>query len=122
MSGDDIVGGGRPVLVVFAGLPGTGKSTLADAVAQWLQAPVFKDELEATLVAIRNWPRSQLGLGRLRLSATCGAPWLNGCNSALRGALDDPRAVGLQPALGLHTRREARFATGMRSVRPRRWL
>jgi diadenosine tetraphosphate (Ap4A) HIT family hydrolase/predicted kinase len=43
-------GSRQPLLVVFSGLPGTGKSTLADAAAEWLQAPVFvKDELEATL-------------------------------------------------------------------------
>jgi DNA polymerase III delta prime subunit len=38
------------VLVIFSGLPGTGKSTLAEHVAHWLHAPVFsKDELEAAL-------------------------------------------------------------------------
>lgn len=37
-------------LVVFTGLPGTGKSTLAEYAAQVLQCPVFsKDRLEATL-------------------------------------------------------------------------
>ena len=39
-----------PVLVIFSGLPGTGKSTFAEHVASWLHAPVFsKDELEAAL-------------------------------------------------------------------------
>lgn len=38
-------------LIVFSGLPGTGKSTLAEAVARHLAIPVFaKDWLEATLV------------------------------------------------------------------------
>lgn len=39
------------LLVVFSGLPGTGKSTLAEAAARSLHIPVFaKDWLEATLV------------------------------------------------------------------------
>ena len=38
-------------LMVFSGLPGTGKSTLAEAVGRHLSIPVFaKDWLEATLV------------------------------------------------------------------------
>lgn len=37
-------------LIVFTGLPGTGKSTVAEAVARELKIPVFaKDWLEATL-------------------------------------------------------------------------
>jgi predicted kinase len=39
-----------PVLVIFTGVPGTGKTTLAEQAARWLHAPLFsKDELEATL-------------------------------------------------------------------------
>ena len=38
-------------LIVVSGLPGTGKSTLAEALAKQLSIPVFaKDWLEATLV------------------------------------------------------------------------
>ena len=38
-------------LILFSGLPGTGKSTMAEAVARDLGIPVFaKDWLEATLV------------------------------------------------------------------------
>src|SRR5512139_2580399 len=38
-------------LIVFAGLPGTGKSSIAEAVARELSIPVFaKDWLEATLI------------------------------------------------------------------------
>jgi len=38
-------------LIIFSGLPGTGKSTLAEAVGKHLSIPVFaKDWLEATLV------------------------------------------------------------------------
>jgi predicted kinase len=37
-------------LIVFSGLPGTGKSTLAEAVGMYLGVPVFaKDWLEASL-------------------------------------------------------------------------
>lgn len=37
--------------IVFSGLPGTGKSSLAEAVGRQLQIPVFaKDWLESTLV------------------------------------------------------------------------
>ena len=39
-----------PVLVLVGGLPGTGKSTLADELASHLHAPVFaKDRIEASL-------------------------------------------------------------------------
>ena len=38
-------------LILFSGLPGTGKSTLAEAVGKYLAIPVFaRDWLEATLV------------------------------------------------------------------------
>jgi predicted kinase len=38
-------------LIIFSGLPGTGKSTLAEAVGRALGVPVFaKDWLEATLL------------------------------------------------------------------------
>jgi len=40
----------QPLLVVFTGIPGTGKTTLAEQAARWLGAPLFsKDEIEATL-------------------------------------------------------------------------
>jgi predicted kinase len=38
-------------LIIFSGLPGTGKSTLAEAIGRDLRIPVFaKDWLEATLL------------------------------------------------------------------------
>ena len=38
-------------LIIFSGLPGTGKSSLAEAIARQLSIPVFaKDWLEATLL------------------------------------------------------------------------
>lgn len=40
----------QPQLVSFSGLPGTGKSTLAEEAARLLRCPIFgKDQLEATL-------------------------------------------------------------------------
>ncbi|HET9590166.1 MAG TPA: ATP-binding protein [Anaerolineales bacterium] len=47
-------------LIVFSGLPGTGKSTLAEAVGQDLGIPVFaKDWLEATLLQSGLKPSAQ---------------------------------------------------------------
>ena len=44
-------------LIVFSGLPGTGKSKLAEAVARELGIPVFaKDWLEATLLSCEVIP------------------------------------------------------------------
>jgi predicted kinase len=47
-------------LILFSGLPGTGKSTLAEATARELGIPVFaKDWLEATLVRSGLKPSSE---------------------------------------------------------------
>lgn len=47
-------------LIVFSGLPGTGKSTLAEAVGQQLLIPVFaKDWLEASLLQSELAPSGQ---------------------------------------------------------------
>jgi len=44
-------------LIIFSGLPGTGKSTLAEAVGMHLSIPVFaKDWLEATLLRCELLP------------------------------------------------------------------
>jgi predicted kinase len=52
-------------LIVFSGLPGTGKSTLAEAVGRKLCIPVFaKDWLEATLLrceVVQGSPGKSLG-------------------------------------------------------------
>lgn len=47
-------------LIVFSGLPGTGKSTLAEAIARDFGIPVFaKDWLEATLVRTELKPAKE---------------------------------------------------------------
>lgn len=51
-------------LIVFSGLPGTGKSTLAEAVGRHLGIPVFaKDWLEATLLRNALTPTGDKPLG-----------------------------------------------------------
>ena len=48
------------MLIVFSGLPGTGKSVLAEAVASKLGIPVFsKDWIEATLLRCELAPTNQ---------------------------------------------------------------
>lgn len=47
----------KPGLIIFSGLPGTGKSSLAEAVARHLSAPVFaKDWLEAVMLRCQLQP------------------------------------------------------------------
>lgn len=47
-------------LILFSGLPGTGKSTLAEAVGMQLSVPVFaKDWLEATLLRCELLPSDE---------------------------------------------------------------
>ncbi|HTP09419.1 MAG TPA: AAA family ATPase [Anaerolineae bacterium] len=44
-------------MIIFTGLPGTGKSSIAEAVARELSIPIFaKDWLEATLIRCRLQP------------------------------------------------------------------
>jgi predicted kinase len=49
-------------LIIFSGLPGTGKSGIAEAVARELSIPVFaKDWLEATLIRCELKPAENSG-------------------------------------------------------------
>ena len=61
-------------LIVFSGLPGTGKSTLAEELGRRLGIPVFaKDWLEATLVRseiVPSNPNQPLGLAGYQLLTT----------------------------------------------------
>ena len=61
-------------LIVFSGLPGTGKSTLAEELGKQLSIPVFaKDCLEATLVRselMPSNPEKPLGLAGYQLLTT----------------------------------------------------
>jgi predicted kinase len=53
-----------PRLIVFTGLPGTGKSSIAEAVARELGIPIFaKDWLEATLIRSELQPAGSGSLG-----------------------------------------------------------
>ena len=64
--GTDIPAGaiGNLQLIVFAGLPGTGKSSLAEAAGRALAIPVFaKDWLEAVLVRCQLQPTTAAGPG-----------------------------------------------------------
>ena len=50
--------------IVFTGLPGTGKSSIAEAVARKLGVPVFaKDWLETTLIRCKLSPSASRSLG-----------------------------------------------------------
>jgi predicted kinase len=61
-------------LIVFSGLPGTGKSTLAEELARQLSIPVFtKDWLEATLLRselVPSNPEKPLGSAGYQLLTT----------------------------------------------------
>ena len=58
-------------LIIFSGLPGTGKSTLAEAIGQNLGISVFaKDWLEATLVQCElKSTKEEKSLGMARIVA-----------------------------------------------------
>jgi predicted kinase len=53
-------------IIVFTGLPGTGKSSVAEAVARQLQIPIFaKDWLEAVLLKNGFTPKADSNTGYL---------------------------------------------------------
>ena len=68
-------------LIVFSGLPGTGKSALAEAVGRELGIPVFaKDWLEATLLRcelIQGNPHKSLGFTGYELLTVLAARQLS---------------------------------------------
>ena len=58
-------------LIVFSGLPGTGKSTLAESVGKELHVPVFaKDWLEANLLMVPTINEKPLGFASYDLLTT----------------------------------------------------
>lgn len=58
-------------LIIFSGLPGTGKSKLAEAVARQYEIPVFaKDWLEAALLNAGLKPTERLGYAGYDLLTT----------------------------------------------------
>ena len=78
-------------LIVFSGLPGTGKSRLAEAVGRVLGIPVFaKDWLEATLIRSELIACNQnkpLGSAGYQLLTTLAEPQLMLGQSAVLEAL-----------------------------------
>src|SRR5437868_2435858 len=71
-------------LVVFAGLPGTGKSTLSAHAARMLGCPLFvKDELEATLRRNGIGPEQHSGWAAYELLTTLGEGQLRLGQSAI---------------------------------------
>jgi hypothetical protein len=63
----------RPQVIVFTGLPGTGKSTLAEQVARTLKAPAFASD----------WLIGGLKPAHRALSTLDRAEYLAACNSLL---------------------------------------
>jgi len=60
----------RPKLVVFAGLPGAGKSTVASALAKTLSAPLFSvDPIEASMWR-SGLPKDLTGIAAYAIAAT----------------------------------------------------
>lgn len=74
-----------PQLVVFTGLPGTGKSTLAAHAAELLAAPVLG--WDWVMAALRPYPGIQEALGRMDFPTYVSVGWSvmwNLCTAQLR--------------------------------------
>ena len=71
-------------LIVFSGLPGTGKSQLAEVVARQCGIPVFaKDWLEAVLLDVGLMPAERLGYAGYDLLTTLARRQLSLGQSAI---------------------------------------
>jgi predicted kinase len=74
----------RPQLIIFTGLPGTGKPTLADEAASLLRCPLFaKDQLEATLRRSGIGADANSGWAAIELLTTLAAEQLRRGQSAI---------------------------------------
>jgi len=85
-------------LIVFAGLPGTGKSSLAEAVGRQLSIPVFaKDWIEGALVRGRLQPTDaagpSLGFASYELLTTLAERQLSLGQSVILDSVASPPAM-----------------------------
>ena len=84
-------------LIVFSGLPGTGKSSLAEAVGRHFVIPVFaKDWLEATLVRselITSKPEKTLGFAGYELLTTLAELQLKVGQSAILDSVASTQSI-----------------------------
>jgi len=90
-----------PKLIVMTGLPGAGKSSIAEALARALRAPVFtKDWLEATILQSGHVPRDQLSsVGYPLLTALARRQLALGQSAILDSVVGPPRVRTLWRAL-----------------------
>jgi predicted kinase len=89
---------GNMQLIVFAGLPGTGKSSLAEAVGRKLAIPVFaKDWLEGVLVRCELQPATEaapsLGFAGYELLTTLAERQLRLGQSVILDCVAGPQAI-----------------------------
>src|SRR4051794_22796098 len=85
-------------LIVFSGLPGTGKSSLAEAVGRQLAIPVFaKDWLEGVLVRCQLQPASaaasSLGYASYELLTTLAERQLRLGQSVILDSVASPPVI-----------------------------
>ena len=82
----------RPLLVVVTGLPGTGKSTVAEAIADQLQAPVLAHDW--AMSGLRPFPEVQAALDDMEPSGHRAVGW-SILNALARAQLREWRSVVL---------------------------
>jgi len=100
------------VLIVVSGLPGTGKSTLADGIARALRAPVLSvDPLESAVLRAGIKKSFETGLAAYLVAETCGDQFLT---AGLDVIVDAVNAV--EPARDTWRSLAARHDTRLRVI------
>jgi hypothetical protein len=95
----DAARGASPLLVLVTGLPGTGKSTVSEAIADMLHAPVLAHDW--AMSGLRQFPEVQAALGEMEpsghrvvgwsvLNALARAQLRRGCSVVLDGVARAP--------------------------------